>query len=314
MVQNIPKHKSYNWKIMDQYQQYRDYELSPGVSVSQLQQKLLEIFLYFKQTCEENGLTYWCGGGTMLGAVRHKGFIPWDDDLDVFMPREDYEKLYQIWNKVADTSKYILVRTDETHNYHHTAMNLVDISTTYINRHSENEDIYHGCYIDIIPFEGCPDSKFGRALQIYHSIMYGIFNAQRLPDNQGKLLKLPVKILLGLFRNPKMRYKIWKYHEKRMTKFNFKSSRYVKETVSSFRALFWLQNRSSFDTIDAEFEGVTVKIPAGYDHYMKQIYGDYMSMPKNLSIDIASRYGVIKYINLKEPYTKFRGIYYLSDK
>lgn len=299
---------------MDEYQKYRDYELSPGVSVSQLQQKLLEIFLYFKQTCEENGLTYWCGGGTMLGAVRHKGFIPWDDDLDVFMPREDYEKLYKIWDEVADTNKYVLVRTDETHNYHHTAMNMVDITTTYINRHSENEDIFHGCYIDIIPFEGCPDSKCGRALQIYHSIMYGIFNAQRLPDNQGKLLKLPVKILLGLFKNPKLRYKIWRYHEKKMTKFNFKSSRYVKETVSSFRALFWLQNRSSFDTIDAEFEGITVKIPAGYDHYMKQIYGDYMSVPKNLSLDMASRYGVIKYINLKEPYTKFRGIYYLSDK
>lgn len=299
---------------MDKYQKYRDYELSPGVSVSQLQNKLLEILLYFKKICEENNLTYWCGGGTMLGAVRHKGFIPWDDDVDVFMPREDYEKLYKIWHKVANINKYMLVRTDDTHNYHQTAMNLVDITTTFIKYNTENEDIFHGCYIDVMPFEGCPDSKLGRAMQIYHSIMYGVYNAQRLPDNQGKFLRLPVKILLSLVKNPRLRYKIWKYHEKQMSKCNFKTSRYVKETISSFKGLFRSYDRSLFDTIDAEFEGTTVKIPAGYDQYMKQIYGDYMLAPKDISLDMSTRYGVIKYINLVEPYTKFRGTYYLSDK
>lgn len=297
---------------MDEFQKYRDFELSDGVTIRQLQIKLLEIFKYFRKICEENGLTYWCGGGTMLGAVRHKGFIPWDDDLDVFLPRRDYEKLYEIWDKVADTCKYTLVRTDRKHNYHHTAMNLVDIQTTYINKHAENEDIFHGCYIDIIPFEGCPDSKFMRGMQIYHSIMYSVFNAQRLPDNQGKLLRLPVNVLLGVIKNPEHRYEIWKNHECKMTPYDFFTSKYVKETVSSFKGLFRLYDRKVFDTVDAPFEDTVVKIPAGYDYYMKQIYGDYMSMPKNLSIDMASRYGVVKYINLNESYTKFRGIYYLT--
>lgn len=298
---------------MDNFQQYRDFEISNGVSIRQLQMKLLEIFTYFKQICEENNLTYWCGGGTMLGAIRHKGFIPWDDDLDVFLPRDDYEKLYNLWYEVADTKRYVLVRTDEEHNYHHTAMNLVDIQTTYINKHAENEDIFHGVYIDIIPFEGCPNSKFGRGLQIYHSIMYSVFNAQRLPDNQGNLLKLPVKILLGLIRNPQIRYKIWKKHEAKMAQYSFFTAKYVKETISSFKGLFRVYERKIFDTTNATFEGVTVKIPAGYDYYMKMIYGDYMSIPKNLKIDMASRYGVVKYINLHEPYIKYRGIYYLTN-
>lgn len=298
---------------MSQYQRYRDYELSEGVTVRQLQLKLLEIFLYFKKICEENNLTYWCGGGTMLGAVRHKGFIPWDDDLDVFLPRKDYERLYEIWDQVADTSHYVLVRTDEKVNYHHAAMNLVDVRTTYVNRHSVNEDIYHGIYIDVIPFEGCPSSKVERALQIYHSIMFSVFNIQRLPDNQGSFLRLPTKILLSLVRSSQSRYKIWKKHQDKMTQYDFFTAKYVKETVSSFKGLFRLYDRDIFNTVDAVFEGHMVKIPAGYDYYMKCIYGDYMSLPKDISIDMSSRYEVIKFIDLNEPYTKYRGIYYLVD-
>lgn len=295
---------------MEDITKYQNYVLANGVTIRQLQMKLLEIFLYFKRICEENNLVYWCGGGTMLGAVRHGGFIPWDDDLDVFMPRKDYEKLYKIWESVADTSHYVLARTNRNKNYHHTAMNLVDITTTYVNKHSENEDIFHGCYIDVIPFEGCPDSKIGRAMQIYHSIMYDIYNVQRLPDNQGKLLKFPTKLALSLVRDPEKRYKIWSKHQEKMIRNDFFKSKYVKETVSSFKGLFRTYPREMFDTIDIDFEGIKVKIPAGYDEYMKRIYGDYMNIPKNL--DMSTRYGVIKYINLKEPFTKFRGIQYLK--
>lgn len=296
---------------MDEFQKYRNFILSEGVTVRQLQLKLLEIFKYFKKICEENNLTYWCGGGTMLGAVRHKGFIPWDDDLDVFLPRKDYERLYEIWNQVADTSHYVLVRTDKKVNYHHAAMNLVDVRTTYVNRHSENEDIYHGIYIDVIPFEGCPNSKVERALQIYHSIMFSVFNVQRLPDNQGSLLRLPTKILLSLVQSPQSRYKIWKRHQDKMTQYDFFTAKYVKETITSFKGLFRLYDRKCFDTVDADFEGIKVKIPAGYDHYMKRVYGDYMNMPKDL--DMSTRYGVVKFINLNEPYIKFRGIHYLTQ-
>jgi len=297
---------------MDVFQQQRDYEISSGVSIRQLQMKLLDIFSYLKKICEENNLTYWCGGGTMLGAVRHHGFIPWDDDLDVFLPRKDYEKLYSIWNDVADTKHYVLVRTDRNHNYHHTAMNLVDIQSTYINKHSENEDLYHGCYIDVIPFEGCPKTKLGRIAQIYHSIIFSVFNVQRLPDNQGPYLRIPTIIMFTLIKNQEKRYKIWVKHQLSMSKNDFYTSKYVKETITSFKGLFRLYDRKDFDTVDASFEGLSVKIPSGYDTYMNRIYGDYMAIPQN--IDMSTRYGVIKYINLNEPYTKFRGTYYLTQE
>lgn len=296
---------------MRDYNKYYNFELSNGVTVRQLQMKLLEIFLYFKRICEENHLTYWCGGGTMLGAVRHKGFIPWDNDMDVFLPRSDYEKLYQIWEKVADTTKYRLVKTTKDKNYHHTDMSLIDVTTTYVNKRSDKEDILHGIYIDVMPFEGCPNSFFGRAKQIYHSIMYDIYNVQRLPDNQGMLLRFPTKVALNLVKDPNKRYRIWSYHEKKMAKYDFYTSKYVKETISSFKGLFRKYTRDMFNTIDATFEGHTIKIPAGYDEYMKRIYGeDYMDIPQNPNM--ATRYGIVKYLNLEEPYTNFRGIYYLK--
>lgn len=76
-----------------------------------LQLKSLEILLYFKKFCESHGLTFYFCGGCCIGAIRHQGFIPWDDDIDVFMPRDDYEKLFKIWDKYADTKRYSCCRT-----------------------------------------------------------------------------------------------------------------------------------------------------------------------------------------------------------
>lgn len=295
--------------IDDEYKEIRNIELSNGVTVRQLQMKLKDIFVYFRKICEENGFTYWCGGGTMLGAVRHKGFIPWDDDLDVFMPREDYEKLYNIWESVADTKSYALVRTDKEHNYHHTAMNLVDLRTTYIPKHSIHEkDNKFGVYIDVIPFEGCPESKLAQYIQIYHSVMYSVYNVQRLPDNQGALLRLPTKLLLEIVKDKDSRYNIWRKHESAMAKYPFKTATKVKETITSFKGLFRVFSRDDFDTIDMPFEDLIVKIPKGYDNYMKQIYGDYMKIPPIETME--SRYSTIHFIDLENPYEKYRGIQY----
>ena len=78
-----------------------------------LQMKSLEILIYFKNFCEDHNLKFYLCGGCCIGAIRHKGFIPWDDDIDVFMPRKDYEKLFEIWDKYADTEMYSCNRTTE---------------------------------------------------------------------------------------------------------------------------------------------------------------------------------------------------------
>lgn len=289
---------------------YGNIVIGNGVTTRQLQCKSLEIFKYFIYICQTNNLRYWAGGGTCIGALRHKGFIPWDDDIDVFMPRPDYEKLYRIWDEVADTTRYCLCRTDKTTNNHQTDMQLVDLKTTFINRHSVNEDIKHGVSIDIMPFEGCPKSKIKQIAQIYHSIIYCVYNVQRLPDHQGKLLRGLTKIALSLVKNPEKKYKLWKKHEKLMSKYDFDSCELVKETITSFRALFFEYPRSYFETKTVPFEDIQISIPVGADQYLRTIFGDYMKLPPEEGRTAKHE---IVFIDLNHPFTDYKGKYYCVD-
>ena len=151
------------------------------VTIQEIQSKLLEILLYFQKFCQENGLGFVLAGGTCLGAVRHKGFIPWDDDVDVFMLRDDYEKLCRIWDEKADTEHYSCVRSNDQFNIRHSATEIKDNNTTFINRHSVDLDIHQGLMIDVIPLDAVPKSKWKQLWQMVDSMMYCCFNFQRLP-------------------------------------------------------------------------------------------------------------------------------------
>ncbi len=293
-------------------EKYGSYELYNGITVHQMQNKMIDILKYFIKVCEENNLRYWCGGGSMLGAIRHQGFIPWDDDIDVFMPRPDYEKLYTVWNQIGDRRNYSLFRTNRNKNMHTANMHLVDIHTTFINRHNREEDMPHGVYIDIAPFDGCPDNIILRGVQIYHAILFSIFNVQRLPDNQGDLLKIPVKILLSLVKDPEKRYRIWKKHEKEMAKYNYDECRYVKEIMTSFKGLFRLYPKKYFRRRDVAFEDITIRIPYNAETYLRRIYGDYMKLPSEEKRML--RFDDILFIDLAHSYQKYKGIYYLTGK
>ena len=103
-------------------------------NVRRIQEKLLEILLYFQEFCEAHGLSFTLAGGTLLGAARNGGFVPWDDDADVFMLREDYEKLGPLWEQYADRDRYTYLRSDEKINIRHAAAEIRDNHTTFITR------------------------------------------------------------------------------------------------------------------------------------------------------------------------------------
>ena len=109
------------------------YEFSKE-ELRQLQLKSLDMAVYFRDFCQENNLKFFLCGGGCIGALRHKGFIPWDDDIDVFMPRDDYEKLGKIWSEKADISRFSYCRPDETHHYRNLFATINDNNTKYRHR------------------------------------------------------------------------------------------------------------------------------------------------------------------------------------
>lgn len=249
-------------------------------NIKELQQKALEMYEYFSKFCDDNNLRYYVCGGACIGAIRHKGFIPWDDDIDLFMPRPDYEKLVSIWNEKGNKEKYTLCRTNKNINYHDGGTLLKDNNTTFINSHSVNEDIHHGYMMDIIPLDGCAPLGFKRKIQKINAAIYSLFNVQRLPDNQGKKIRMMAKVILGLVPSKKIRYFIWKKAQKNMSKYNFDESKYITELVTGFRYMKNEYPKNVFDGYKLiKFEDILIKIPNNYDFYLKKAFGNYMELP-----------------------------------
>ncbi len=122
-----------------------------------LKEKLVAMFKWFHTFCEENGLTYYMLGGTMLGAVRHGGFIPWDDDIDIGMPREDYNKLALLLKEDMTQTKYVLETPDSSEkDFYYPFSKIYDTDTTLIE--NTKTKIKRGIYLDIFPLDGIGNS------------------------------------------------------------------------------------------------------------------------------------------------------------
>lgn len=279
-----------------------------SLSIRDVQDKMLEMLVYFDKICQENSLMYYVCGGCLIGVERHKGFIPWDDDIDVFMPRPDYERLAEIWCKVADINKYVYCRTNKEKVYHDGGASIRDITTTYINRHSVDEDIEHGFALEIMPIDGCPKGKISRLRQLFNAFLFSLFNVQRLPDNKGGIIRLVSLVIYTIIPNKKIRYYIWKHAEKVMTKYKWDDCEEVTELIGSIKGMLIRHPKKDFDSaIRMKFENVDVPVMAGYKSYLHRIWGDYMKLPP--VEQRVAKHDVV-YMSLTESYTKYKGIYY----
>ena len=279
--------------------------------IADLQEKMLEILKYFIGICAENHLQYWLAYGTCLGALREQGFIPWDDDLDVYMPRPDYERLWTLL-KDSQNEKYKLCRTTKEKNYHHRVMQLTDLSTTFIHRRCAEEDLEHGVYIDIIPLDARADNIFSAYRQVLDAVLFSVYNIQCEPEyGAGKIVAFATRLLLSLVKNKDTRYRIWSKAEKRMTKYDWNKAERVLVTTASLKGLMTPYPKAWFGNRSAGFEDIMANIPQHAEEYCAQLYGDYRKLPPVEKRRV--RHNTVK-IDLENCYTKYKGVYYCKKQ
>ena len=259
--------------------------MSEVISVSreelrQLQLKELESLTYFEEFCKKHELRWYLLGGCVIGAVRHGGFIPWDDDVDIIMPRRDYERMLRLWKQEESSERFLMLKTDGEVFTGNSFATLIDTSATMVKENQQDIDVPHGIVTDIFPMDGCPDKKLQRYLQYYHAMMYSLYITEVVPTKHGALMKAVCSVLLKLVPSRERRTKIWKKHEKKMTKYAFNTHKKCTELCAGPHYMLNEYPQEAFaKAVYHEFEGLSMPLPQGYDAYLKMAFGEYMELP-----------------------------------
>jgi lipopolysaccharide cholinephosphotransferase len=260
--------------------------------VRELQLHILNNLLALHKVCTQHGLTYYIYDGTMLGAVRHKGFIPWDDDLDVAMPREDYEVFIAYANEWLDKPfEFVCHELDSS--YPLPFGKIQDSSTTLIER--PHLPYLGGIYIDVFPIDGVPSNSIVRWLHLvsYDVMKKIIYLAYRDPyrHGHGPSSWLPLICRKAIGQN-----KAQHFTRRLLKAYPFSKSSDVCVYDDGFKGVVSKQTLGK--PTEIEFEGKTVM---GVEHpheYLSKMYGDYMTIPKHDN----QRQHCFHYLDLNCPY------------
>ncbi|HIQ80574.1 MAG TPA: LicD family protein [Candidatus Scatavimonas merdigallinarum] len=244
-----------------------------------LQCKELETLLYFKDFCEKNGLLFYFCGGCCIGTIRNNGFIPWDDDIDIFMPREDYEKMHKLWEEQCKNPRFLCLRTDDHIFTGNIFTTIVDTSATCVKKNQAHLDIPHGLAMDVFPLDGCPKG-FKRKMQKMWAMVYSLFLAQVVPEKHGSVIALGSRVLLSVFRGDKIRQKIWRMAQCKMTKYKIQDCEFITELCTGPKYMQYEYPKEAFaSAVYKDFEGYQMPIPVGYEQYLKIAFGAYETLP-----------------------------------
>ena len=241
----------------------------------------LNILLEFKKVCDENNLRFNLSGGTLLGAIRHKGFIPWDDDIDVCMPRPDYEKLFEVTkNNDGMLNSYLQLASVENDKYLYPFAKVFDLRTN-LNQKYRNDG--NSLWIDIMPVDGVSED-FEEVEETYKKAKHyrdllALCNANP-KEGKTRFKKMFKKFVIPFVRLRGERYYCNKINEIAQ-KVPYGSTKYVGAiTWGLYGAKGEVMALDEYEKqVFVEFEGYQMPTYSCYKSYLTNMYGDYMQLP-----------------------------------
>lgn len=264
-----------------------------------VQLEQLEMAKEIKRVCKVLNISYFLDSGTLLGAVRHNGFIPWDDDLDIGMLRDDYEKFVREAPGVLDT-KYFLQTWTSDPEYGMAFAKLRKNNTVYLENVAQKSNAHCGFYVDIFPYDVYPDEPKKQKWQgrRYNSLRRCLlvkcgYKPWRSEENTvSRFLKYMFHCPIRMFSCVISRRKMIEQYQEMCSKFNCESSTFLYAQAGASKYGKWLVPRECFDKlIYHKFEDDVFLIPEKYDLYLRSVYGDYMKLPPEEKRE--NRHGIV---------------------
>lgn len=275
-----------------------------------LQEKELQILKELKRVCEKNRLPYFLIFGTLIGAVRHGGFIPWDDDIDVCMSYPDYAALDKACK--ADLSDGYFLQTLDTDpecrlNYKKIRLN----ASTAIYENDAHKDMHHGISIDVYPLFHVADGKLARKFQLACAILYLLLSVGEPPRHYGRLYRLGGRVILGLCRG-KFRKLAMNFCLKEMARYEDVNTEYRATFFGNVRCCKRLYPAALFESaVSMRFEDEEFSVPCGYDEFLKITYGDYWQLPP--VEEQGAKLENIVMLDCNRSYLDYKGVYYCKN-
>lgn len=250
--------------------------LKDSYGILELQDKILEIAKYIHDFCEEHGIEYCLMGGSALGAKRHGGFIPWDDDLDIFMTPDNYEKFRKAFYCEGDTKKFYLQEYGKCKNGYVTVPKLRMNGTTYIEELTKDWNIHQGIFVDIFILHACPNNKIKQLWQCFWAKCAVVKGMSMRGYNRQTGLR---KILLDVSKIIPKKLMV-DFALKQVYRFRNCKSDYLCNFLGKAVYKKGLYQRKWFEkTQNIPFEKVELKVPSGLHEFLSERFGDYMTPP-----------------------------------
>lgn len=269
-----------------------NYMKMKQITTKDIQSKKLELLRVFQDYCKENGLPFFMAYGSLIGCIREHGYIPWDEDIDLYMMRDDFNKLLKASSDVL--GKMYFIQSYKTDKYFYVPMLRLCINGTYrCEKGLEKGKFNKGTFIDVFPLDSVPNDerlreKHYKAVKRYASLLrlktsvIGLSNIKSILMACVKLLLSPISFTC-----------LQKLAMKKMQKYSKIDSDYVISISTVYGSKKESFKKEWFrETVYKDFDTLSVPCPCGYDELLSQIYGDYMQRPAegNRKIDCPSYY------------------------